>query len=260
MQVIVNAERNVACDSPDHLMPWGTRHDNFANQRFNYKLWALYPVSSVVKVLDLGCSGGGFVKSCIEDGHFAVGLEGSDFSKKYRRAAWATNPDSLFTCDVTRPFQVVQPNADGRLMEFDVVTAWEFIEHISEDDLTAVAANVHAHLAPGGLWILSVANYEHVVGGVRLHQTVRPKSWWQQKFESLGFKHLERFVKYFSPQFVRGRVDNEITFHLVLTNDPSKLPAIPNQSIALSLFDIWHGSIPQRYMRKVIVGDNLWGF
>src|SRR5256885_5567126 len=56
---------------------------------------------------------------------------------------------------------------------FDVVTSWELIEHIAEKDLTKIALNVKKHLAPGGLWIMSVANYDCVVDGVNLHQTDR---------------------------------------------------------------------------------------
>jgi hypothetical protein len=58
-------------------------------------------------------------------------------------------------------------------LKFDAITAWESIEHIKEDDLPMVASNVQAHLAPGGIWILSITNQEDIVGGVRLHQTVR---------------------------------------------------------------------------------------
>jgi hypothetical protein len=81
MGIILNAEREIAFDSPDHLMPWGTRHDNSTHERFNQKLWRIYPSHDIIKVLDMGCAGGGFVRSCINDGHFAVGLEGSDFQR-----------------------------------------------------------------------------------------------------------------------------------------------------------------------------------
>jgi 2-polyprenyl-3-methyl-5-hydroxy-6-metoxy-1,4-benzoquinol methylase len=59
MKITLNAEREVAFDSPDHLMPWGTRHDNSTHERFNQKLWRIYPRSAFVKVLDIGCAGGG---------------------------------------------------------------------------------------------------------------------------------------------------------------------------------------------------------
>src|SRR5258707_1074456 len=89
LRVTLDAEREIAFDSPDHVMPWGTRHDSFVNQRFNKKLWRLYSATQAVHVLDLGCAGGEFVRTCINDGHCAVGLEGSDWSKRYKRSAWA---------------------------------------------------------------------------------------------------------------------------------------------------------------------------
>src|SRR6267143_4413012 len=221
MSLILRAERECAYDSPDHLMPWGTRWDRSTNARFNEKLWLMYPQTQVVKVLDLGCSGGDFVKSCIDDGHFAVGIEGSTFSKNHKRSAWAIIPDYLFTCDITRPFQLsIQSGAEEQNVNFDVVTSWEVIEHIKEEDLPARATNVHAHLCPGGLWIMSVANWEDVHGGVRLHQTVKPREWWRDKFVSLVVEPLEQHRLYFARQYVRGvRIDNDEHFHFVLTND-----------------------------------------
>ncbi len=259
MPVVLRAERECAFDSPDHLLPWGTRWDRSTSPRFNEKLWQLYPPTQIVRVLDMGCAGGDFVKSCIDDGHFAVGIEGSTFSKDHKRSAWAIIPDYLFTCDITRPFEIVfQANADEHKIGFDVVTSWEVMEHIKEEDLPGLASNVHAHLAPGGLWIMSVANSEDIRGGVRLHQTVKPRHWWQQKFQSLGFTPVEQHKAYFARQFVRGaRVDNEESFHFVLTNDASKAPAIPKVPLAEKAYDVWLGSKPQRLLRMVTVGAPL---
>jgi len=214
-----------------------------------------------VKVLDLGCSGGDFVKSCIDDGHFAVGIEGSTFSRDHKRSAWAIIPEYLFTCDVSRPFQLFfQSGSEEQKVKFDIVTSWEVIEHIKEEDLPALAANVHAHLSPGGLWIMSVANWEDVHDGVRLHQTVEPKTWWRGKFISLGFEPLEQHRLHFAGQWVRGgygkyqRTDNEKSFHFVLTNDAANAPRIPRISLAERAIDRWMGSRPQRVLKKLTVG------
>ena len=252
LRVTLDAEREIAFDSPDHLMPWGTRHDSFVNHRFNKKLWRLYSATRVVKVLDLGCAGGEFVRTCLNDGHFAVGLEGSDWSRRHKRSAWALIEGFLFTCDVTGHFRL---SISYQPLKFDVVTAWEFIEHIKEADLSIVASNVLAHLAPGGIWILSITNQEDIVGGVRLHQTVRPKIWWRQRFESLGFQSVEGFNSYFAGQFVRGaRKDNEVSFHLIFTNDRSKVPGIPAVPLPHKIFDAWIGSRPHTILNRLIVG------
>lgn len=87
-RLIVRATREVAYESPDHLIPFGTRRDNSTHRRFNKKLCELFGLDTSLWVLDLGCSGGGFVKDCLDEGHMAVGIEGSDYSKKLRRAEW----------------------------------------------------------------------------------------------------------------------------------------------------------------------------
>ena len=259
MPLVLRAERDCAYDSPDHLVPWGTRRNRSTSGTFNEKLWLLYPEMQVVKVLDLGCAGGDFVKSCIDDGNFAVGIEGSTFSRDHKRSAWAIIPDYLFTCDITRPFQLfLQSGSQEQKVKFDIVTSWEVIEHIKEEDLPALAANVHTHLCPGGLWIMSVANWEDVHEGVRLHQTVKPREWWRDKFISLGFAPLERHRSHFAGQWVRGgyghyqRMDNEKSFHFVLTNDAAKAPSIPRIPLVQKVFYRWMGSRPQRALKKLV--------
>ena len=259
-RIVVRAEKEVACKSPDHIMPWGTRRDNSRNPRFNQKLYRLYPrQDDFLKVLDLGCSGGGFVRDCLNDGCLAVGLEGSDFSKKTRRAEWATIPGYLFTCDITEEFEVLQEDEKGiRRIQFDVVTAWEVIEHIAEDDLPRVAENVIKHLQPAGLWIMSVSPNEEILSGIRLHQTVQAKPWWVEKFRSLGLEHIEEYVQYFNTQYVRGpKYGAPGSFHLILSPDPSMSPPIPKQRLTEVLYDMWLGSKPQLRIRRWLVGYQL---
>ena len=169
----------------------GNKQDNSTNRRFNDKLYKLYPRQEQLKILDMGCSGGGFVKSCLDDGCFALGLEGSDFSRRHRRNG-EDIPEHLFTCDVTGEFEIlIDAGGESKRLQLDVVTCWEMIEHISEPDIAKVAANVKRHLATGGIWIMSVSPNEEVIHGVRLHQTVQPKSWWVRKFAELGLEHSE---------------------------------------------------------------------
>ncbi len=256
LKIKVKAEREVANASPDHLLPWGTRKDNSQNRRFNDKLCRLYPrFKEILKILDLGCSGGGFVKSCLDDGCLGVGLEGSDFSKRFRRAEWRTIPKFLFTCDVTGDFEVLLDSGEGwQRLQFDVVTAWEMMEHIAEPDLPKLAANVKKHLAPGGLWIMSISPNQEVINGVVLHQTVQPKSWWVQKLAHFGFEHREEYVRYFNTQFVRGpKYGAPRSFHLVVSADTSRLPAIPHESLLRRWHDLWLGSVPQKVLSGTYV-------
>lgn len=257
-RIVIKSKKEVAFNSPDHLCPSGTRRDNSRNHRFNEKLYRIYPQkNNFLKVLDLGCSGGGFVRDCLNDGCLAVGIEGSDFSKKSRRAEWATIPDYLFTCDITEEFEVLQEDERGiERIQFDVVTAWEVMEHIAEDDLSRVAENVMKHLHPMGLWIMSVSPTEDVIDGIRWHQTVHAKPWWVEKFRSMGLVHIEEYVKYFNTQFVRGpKYGCPQSFHLVLSPDTSVAPSVPKQRLTEVLYDRWLGSKLQLRMRRLLVGN-----
>ncbi len=249
-KLILKAEREVAYQSPDHLNPWGTKRDNSVNRRFNDKLYKLFPQGAALKILDLGCSGGGFVKNCLDDGFMAVGLEGSDYSKRFRRAEWRSIPEYLFTCDVTGEFELsIEINGQAKPLQFDIVTCWEMMEHIATPDLPRLAKNITKHLTPDGLWIMSVSSRPDIINGVNLHQTVQPKTWWIATFGELGLVHREEYVRYFNTQFVRGpKYFADGSFHLVLSRSNSKLPTIPNQGLLRWIYDRWLGSIPQRFI------------
>jgi 2-polyprenyl-3-methyl-5-hydroxy-6-metoxy-1,4-benzoquinol methylase len=256
-RIRVRAEREIAYASPDHLAPWGTRRDNSRQRRFNQKLYRLFGEERPpLWVLDLGCSGGGFVKDCLDDGCMAVGIEGSDFSKRTRRAEWRSIPEHLFTADITAPFEIIGEFPEGeRKLGFDVITTWEVMEHIHERDLGAVVENVKKHLRPGGLWIMSIALCDDIHNGTNLHQTVKPKAWWIDKLQGLGVHCVTAYVEYFNTQFLRGPKDTcRPGFHLVATNDPKHTPTIPPESLPVRLYDKWLGSRPQRLLKLAIYG------
>lgn len=258
-QIILEAERLVAVDSPDHIVPWGTKQDNSVNPNFNRKLYRLFAGERpTLRVLDLGCSGGGFVRNCVDDGCFAVGIEGSDYSKTTRRAEWRTIPERLFTGDISRAFQLYKTeNGTRRALQFDVITLWEVIEHIAEADLPALAENVSKHLATGGLWIMSVSPNEEIIRGVRLHQTVQPKPWWIHRLRDLGFAAQSEHLRYFNTQFVRGpKFGGPGSFNLVLAKiGDESVPSPPSVSFAEMLFDRWVGSRPHRLIKTLTLGQ-----
>ena len=128
MDFKVETEFPIAFDSPDHLYPWGTKHDNHTNENFVQEIISRFVSKSKVKVIDLGCSGGGLIRSWLSHTENAIGLEGSDYSVKAGRAEWpALYNKNLFTCDVSRPYQIMQ---DGEPFKANIITAWELIEHI----------------------------------------------------------------------------------------------------------------------------------
>jgi SAM-dependent methyltransferase len=260
-KITLEAARPVAVTSADHQNPLGTKQDMSRNLRFNQKMYSLFPRSQTLRVLDLGCSGGTFVRDCLDDGCLAVGLEGSDYSKIMKRAEWSNIPGYLFTCDISAPFQlrILQEGREEDL-KFDIITTWEVLEHIAAADLPMLADNVKRHLKPGGLWIVSVCSTDDFVDGVNLHKTLQSKSWWLDTFRKLGLENQDVFLRYFNTQFVRGpKYRAPDSFNLVLARPGEALPNIPKESLQVRLFDRWLNCRVQRFLRTWLVGgDPTW--
>src|SRR5690606_36664425 len=72
----------VAVDSDDHRVPRGSTRYNSTNRAFNARLYAWLGDRPDLTVLDIGCAGSCFVRSILEDGRVAVGVEGSDASRR----------------------------------------------------------------------------------------------------------------------------------------------------------------------------------
>jgi len=180
----VKTDHPVALDSNDHLNPWGTQYDNTRSPRFVMACERHFP-GQKLKYMDLGCSGGGLILDFLLRGHQAVGLEGSDFSLLTRRAEWRMLGNrNLFTADITKPFQVLLP--DGSPYQAQVISSWEVLEHIKEEDLPQLFANVLNHLTPGGYFMGTISLRDDIVNGVSYHPTVKPQAWWDEKFNELG--------------------------------------------------------------------------
>ncbi|OGK16421.1 hypothetical protein A2774_03115 [Candidatus Roizmanbacteria bacterium RIFCSPHIGHO2_01_FULL_39_12c] len=251
MKIKLKTKFPIAFNSPEHLTPFGTRFDQSANRRFNLNLYRFFSQTHLLKVLDLGCAGGNFVKDIIDDGHFAIGLEGSDWSKKFKRAAWAQIPDFLFTCDISKKFTV---QMDGKPIKFDAVTAWEVMEHIKTEGLPALLKNVKNHLEPAGFFIASITSVPHIVDGINLHQTVKSKKWWLKFFNKNGFSQLSGHHDYFDGQFIRGgkveKLGENKQAVFVLSLNPEKAPSIPGKPLIDKLYDrYWHLSKAHKLLR-----------
>ena len=102
--------------------------------RFNGKLFRYIP-SKEVRLLDIGCSGGGLVKSILDAGGFRRRGRGERLLRSATSGReWATIPDHLFTTDATVPFQLFEESSGVKTpLKFNVITAWEFLEHIAEE-------------------------------------------------------------------------------------------------------------------------------
>jgi 2-polyprenyl-3-methyl-5-hydroxy-6-metoxy-1,4-benzoquinol methylase len=201
----VETKHSVAFESPDHIVPFGTAANNSTNKKFilhmDQKL-RRERQETTLRCLDLGCSGGQMVKDFLDLGWIAAGLEGSDYSLKRRRANWAKLASTnLFTCDITKPFQM---RLDGRPVKFHLITAWEVMEHIATPDLDALFCNIRDHLEEGGYFIASTTSTPDIQGGIELHQTKWENHEWRAfieknypglEFVDVGLK-IYQFVRY----------------------------------------------------------------
>lgn len=180
----------IAYTSPDHLVPWGTKYDNNSHRKFVLHMEQLVSkqVSSKTKsYMDLGCAGGQLVKDFRDLGWVAVGLEGSDYSLKHKRANWPLLAGkSLFTCDIGKPFKVL---VNKRKNYFQLVTAWEVLEHINMRDLPVLFGNIVKHLDKGGYFIASTTSLPDIHDGVDLHQTKMSNAKWRAWIR----KHVTKF-------------------------------------------------------------------
>ncbi len=169
----------VAKDSMDHLHPFGTKN-SFTNRAFviemSDRLEAAHPACRH-SFLDLGCAGGQLVKDFLGAGWQAVGVEGSDYCRRHGLGCWPElDGKNLFTADITKPFQLI----GGLTSKFDLITAWEVLEHIPARDLPMLFHNIRNHLFNGGYFIASTnSGSSKSDDGVELHQTRWTLSQWR---------------------------------------------------------------------------------
>jgi SAM-dependent methyltransferase len=227
--------------SLDHVVPWGTRKCLSVNKRFIEKLCALYGKGAIFSLLDLGCAGGHFVSECVERGINSAGIEGSDWSQKQGRGAWRIHGDKLFVSDITKPFSFDT--------SFDVITAWEVVEHLTEDGVGSFFQNAANASSQNTLLIISTTSEPDFVNGVNLHQTMKGHEWWIKAARKHGWENSTKLVKYFSPQWNNGsRWESDSAFHFVFHRKSATLPKIPKQSFMLNVYDIYLGSNLQKFI------------
>lgn len=207
----VLTEHPVALDSPDHLQPNGCIHDNSTDVPFCSLVeqhFKRHFQGRPLFCLDIGCAGGKLVLDWLTRGHHAIGLEGSDAPKVEQRWEWPHLGGShLFTCDCSRPFQILFKGAPVR---FDVVTAWEVCEHVPEDRLPTFLANIAGHLKKEGLFFASIP----ATDDPPWHQTVRSREWWDQIFLAHGLEVSQEGLAIVQKHRVRGEVDTAFSYRV----------------------------------------------
>lgn len=222
----------IAYESNDYKVPHGTIRDNTRYPRFVRKCEQIFLNKERLKFLDLGCSGGGMVLDAIIRGHVGIGLEGNDASLIQQRAEWRLLKDCLFTCDITKPFKLYNQLNRDKYEKFDVITAWEVLEHIQDEDLDQLFENLLNHLEIGGIFVASIANWDDIdpITGVNWHVNTHDYDWWKERFTSFGFEVCSELVS--TEDLARGGInpphcferpyddyDTNKTFHIVVKNN-----------------------------------------
>lgn len=132
----ISTKWNLCIDSLDYTQPVGATNDDHCNDLYINEVVSLY--NRKISYLELGCAGGSIVDRFVNSGHDAYGIEGTDHPIKIGREAWKKHHNTrLFTCDLSKPFSISENP------KFDVVSAWEFMEHIPEASLNYLMAKIY---------------------------------------------------------------------------------------------------------------------
>lgn len=208
-----------AIESPDFYMPIGSIQDNHSNPIYLSELKRIAG-SEKFSYLDLACAGGQSVVDLYLNGNIACGVEGSDLNKilnskkwgpthfgsdivKSGSENWKKYKDScLFKADIAKPFELV--NENKKTQTFDIITAWDFLEHPSPEQIPTVIENVKKHLSKQGVFVCSISTLSG-----HHHQCIKPKAWWIEKFSEKGLVDIG-FCFNASPRHINSPIaDNE---------------------------------------------------
>jgi len=198
LEFAILTDHKFAFKSQDFLNPKGSKNDFTRSSSFVGSVNGIF--GRPISYLDIGCANGGLVNDFIVQGNTAIGIEGSEIGTATKQDHWRVIPQYLFNADVTKPFAVLR---DSQPYYFDVIGAWEVLEHIQEQDLPIFFENVLNHLTGTSIFMASIAQFPdfNPTTGEAWHVTLKSQEWWFSFFENCGFRILE-IPKNF--QFPRG--------------------------------------------------------
>jgi 2-polyprenyl-3-methyl-5-hydroxy-6-metoxy-1,4-benzoquinol methylase len=137
------------------------------------------PADRNIRVLDLGCGSGTILHFLIEAGYRNV--FGIDTSAEQIAQARELGIGEVEQCDV---FSFLQ-NAEGE--SYDVVIAFDIIEHLTKPELFELVGEIYRVLTPGGLWIAHAPNAEGVFGArIRYADLTHEQAFTRESIEQLG--------------------------------------------------------------------------
>lgn len=186
-------------NNTDQTHPRGIKNDNTRHLRLVNTIH--HHFKKKLSHLDLGCGGGGLVFDFLVNGHTSIGLDGSDFAKNGSLHHWQIIKNNLFCADITKPFEIIDFKSSEKLT-FDIITAFEVLEHLEESDISGLIKNLKANMHQKSIFMCSVATFEDNEDKIVWHKTVKNKDWWIEKFTENGFKDISNQFSYLD--FARG--------------------------------------------------------
>ena len=198
--LIIETDNPVAYDSIDHTHPSGTIRDNTLCRSFVAACEKYY--KKKISYLDLGCSGGGLVRNFLENKNFSIGVEGSNISYLKGRAEWSRIPRHLFTADITKPYNI-KSLKNNTNFKFNVIGAWEVMEHLPEESLPELCRNIYNHLSDDGIFTASIATHP-----LPHHICLHEEDWWTETFSKNGLKKISHSEIFKNEDFPRGGPDD----------------------------------------------------
>lgn len=142
------------------------------------------------KLLEVACAKGWFVQHALQRGYEAKGFDISEYAISSAPQPAASN---IYVADAIEPF-------DGS--DFDVVVAWEFLEHIPEEHIDTVLGNISASLRPGGQVWLKICIFREDTDHDDTHVSIFPREWWEDKMRNLGFEHIPDAEGFLDEKFI----------------------------------------------------------
>ncbi len=176
----LESSHRIAIDSPDTQSPHGAIYNWKTNKAFVLEMVRVF--GNYGTALDLGCSTGRLVKDFDNVGWSAVGLEGSGAPERLLIGPWKDCSNTmLFSCDIGKPFSISDDAA--KHVAFDVVTAFDVVEHLDFERLKVLAQNIRNHTKQNSRLIITTDNSSEMPNGIELHVTRWSKNKWVSFFK-----------------------------------------------------------------------------
>lgn len=152
-----------------------------------------------IKWLDIGCGLGYLVKEAVEEGVDCYGIDISEYAVKN-----CIIKDRIKLGSITKiPFDYEA---------FDVVSAFDVIEHIHPKDTEKAFSEIYRILKKGGYLIMTTPNPCHVGDWIHdvTHINVRPPKFWNEMLKKFKFDVMMYYVPSFLKYYILDKFDIKI--------------------------------------------------